>query len=237
MNYCCMKRFNLLLLLLHWLLRRRTPFLDKLTENVYLQFYINWTIEMSTYVVYYSMHLISALFYIGLALYVNAMLRDLKICLRAIDAEMDNSQAQRKLFDAIQFHAYLFELADTIADIMSTVLFFLLLTYAITIAVFMVDMEATESIDLAFVGSLTGLINILIQLVIYCAYSENLTTDLGATGDVFYKTLWYQMPVKLQKLYVLSIARSQREFRLTGLGIIECSLRIFASVRHFSKRF
>lgn len=119
-----------------------------------------------------------------------------------------------------------------IADIMSTVLFFLLLMYAVTIAVFMVDMEGADSFDVAFYGTLAGLVNILMQMIIYCAYSENVTSDLYDSGEVFYESLWYQLPATTQKLFIMPILRSQKEYRLSGLGIIECSLRIFASVRY-----
>lgn len=115
---------------------------------------------------------------------------------------------------------------------MSATLFFLLLLYAVTIAAFMIDVMGTiNSFGLTFFATLTGLLNILMQMIIYCQLSENVTLDLLAAGDIFYESLWYRLPVRVQKLYMLPIQRSQREFRVTGLGIIECSLRVFASVR------
>lgn len=95
----------------------------------------------------------------------------------------------------------------------------------------MIDvMETIHSFGLTFFATLTGLINILMQMIIYCQLSENVTLDLLASGDTFYESLWYRLPITVQKLYMLPIQRSQREFRVTGLGIIECSLRVFASV-------
>lgn len=79
-------------------------------------------------------------------------------------------------------------------------------------------------------GILASIFNLLTQMMIYCAFSENLTYDFCTTGEIFYNLLWYQFSIKLQKLYVLPLLRSQREFRLSGLGIIECSLRVLASV-------
>lgn len=220
-------------------LLRRMPFLDKFTKNIYLQHYVNWVNEVFVYVVFYSTNFISLFFYIGISLYINAMLKDLIIFMQTIDADMQNQQnttkgeIQRKLFDAIQFHVNLFDLADTIADIMSLILFIMLVMYAIIIALLLIALDASYAIDNEFFIKINGLNNILIPLAIYCTLSENVTVDLIATGNVFYTSCWYLLPDKLQKLYVLSISRSQKEYRLMGLGIVECSLRTFVSVRHF----
>lgn len=78
---------------------------------------------------------------------------------------------------------------------------------------------------------------VIAQLVIYCSYSEDVSEDLGATAELFYEMDWYRLSDKMKKLYILSIARGQKEFRLTGLGIIECSLRIFAKVTYDRRIF
>lgn len=122
-------------------------------------------------------------------------------------------------------------MADIIADVMSATLFALLLMFSITLAAFMIDLAATNTLDFEFLGTFSSIIVILIQLIIYCHLSENVTNDLAQTGDVFYESQWFPLPVKLQKVYILPILRSQKDFRVTGLGIIECSLRVFASVR------
>lgn len=121
-------------------------------------------------------------------------------------------------------------MAQCIADVMSPILFFLLVSYAIAIAVFLLDFEAADHFNLVVFSMVFILLNFLIQLVLYSRLSENITEDLFASGDLFYESLWYQLPPKLQKLYMLPIQRSQKEFRLKGLGLIECSLGVCASV-------
>lgn len=230
--------------------------------NVYAQFYIDWAVEFSTYLVYYVGHLIPASFFIGMCFYVNAMLADLTIQIREIDEDVKNhrkydySEIGHKLCNEIQFNVHifrssanfqqidnnktisnapfispLFRLADIVADIMSIALFLLLLMYAITIAVFMFGTVSADPCSLRFFGSLVGVVNLVLQLTAYCNQSENVTSDLSATGDLFYHSLWYRLPIKLQKLYIIPIQLSQKEFRLTGLGMIECSLRIVATVQ------
>lgn len=121
-------------------------------------------------------------------------------------------------------------MAENIADVMSPLLFFLLLSYSIIIAVFLFNIEALDEINFVVFGIFTALSQLVMQLVIYSRLSEYITEDLAATGELFYESPWYQLPSKKQKLYVLPILRPQREFRLMGLGIIECSLRICAAV-------
>lgn len=111
-------------------------------------------------------------------------------------------------------------------------LFFSLLSYAVTIALFLFDLELAPLMSFASFGLMISLTNLLTQIVLYCTSSENLTYDLIATGDLFYDSTWFQLPIKLQKLYLLPIQRSRKEFRLNGRGIIECSLRVFAAVRN-----
>lgn len=123
--------------------------------------------------------------------------------------------------------------AAVISDVISTILFLLLLSYAITLAAFLVGLELVESYGIACFGMVTAVINLLTQMVVYCAFSENMTNDLFDTADIFYESPWYELPLHLQKLYFFPILRLHRVFRLSGLGVIECSLRVFASVRFF----
>lgn len=135
------------------------------------------------------------------------------------------------LFSSLCFSSPFSRVADVISDVMSGILFVILLSYAVTIAVCLVGLEIVEPFGVAFFGLIASISSLLTQMVIYCAFSENMTNDLYSTGDLFYESPWYRLSPTLQKLYILPIARLHREFRLTGLGIIECSLRIFASVK------
>lgn len=64
----------------------------------------------------------------------------------------------------------------------------------------------------------------------FCYLSEVLTADLCAAGDIFYDLAWFQLPVKAQLLVKPTMQCSQREFRLNGIGFVDCSLHIFGKV-------
>lgn len=113
---------------------------------------------------------------------------------------------------------------------MSSILFFQLLISAIDIAIFLVALDSNIVFNIGGVVAFVGLLNVIVPLFIYCKLSENITTDLFATGDIFFECVWYRLPIKQQKIFFHPIQRGQREFRLMGLGISECSLNILSSV-------
>lgn len=49
-------------------------------------------------------------------------------------------------------------------------------------------------------------------------------------AGIVYNSLWYEMPLKEQKAIMLMMQRSQKEFRLTGLELVDCSLATFLEV-------
>lgn len=112
---------------------------------------------------------------------------------------------------------------------MSTGLFFQLLVCAVCIAVYMFGIESNVN-PMIIVVSILGLAISLLSTYAYCFLSEFVTYKLSDIGDHFYNCAWYRLPIKHQKLLVLPIQRAQVEFRITGLGLVECSLRVFSSV-------
>lgn len=113
---------------------------------------------------------------------------------------------------------------------MSVALFFQLLACAVSLAAYMLSLETNTLLGFRFCIAITGMLNVLTATYIYCLLSENVTLDLGAVGAIFYHCAWYQLAVKQQQLFVAPIQRGQFEFRMTGLGLVECSLRAFTVV-------
>lgn len=116
---------------------------------------------------------------------------------------------------------------------MSVGLFFQLLICAVSLAVYMMGMETSKAFGLTFFVSISGIVNNLTATYIYCLLSENVTLDLGMIGNNFYDCAWYQLPVRQQRLFAVPIQWAQLEFRMTGLGWVECSLRVFTAVSFF----
>lgn len=109
-------------------------------------------------------------------------------------------------------------------------LFFQLLICALSLAAYMIAVQPNTFPGLKSTESITGIINVLTATYIYCLLSENVTLDLSSIGSIFYNCDWYRLRPKEQQLLALPIQRGHREYRMTGLGLVECSLRVFMAV-------
>lgn len=126
---------------------------------------------------------------------------------------------------------YFKSLATLFSTIISAGVFFQLLACALSLAVHMVGLEISSIASSTFITSVCATAIIISSTFAYCYFSENVTNDLASIGESFYSSKWYQLPINQEKLFIMPIQRSQIEFRITGLGLVDCSLVIFTSVR------
>lgn len=114
---------------------------------------------------------------------------------------------------------------------MDMILFFLLLTCVIDIAVNLYVLEMNTSIDLATITAVVDMLFATGFTFTYFYLSEWITADLVEISDHFYNSPWCGVLVaKQQRLLVLTIQQAQREVRLKGLGLFDGSLAVFLSV-------
>lgn len=76
------------------------------------------------------------------------------------------------------------------------------------------------------------LLTALSSTFIYCYYADKVTSNLVEIGDIFYRSEWYMLSPKIQKLVILPIQIAQRPFRFSGYGIVDCSQAIFGTVKY-----
>lgn len=96
------------------------------------------------------------------------------------------------------------------------------------------SMYQQKHVDTTF-ATTGGTLSIHTTMVfILCFYAEKYTTlSFDVIDTVYSDLIWYELPVRQQKFVILSICRSQEQFRLTGLGIFDASMEIFLKVSHF----
>lgn len=122
-------------------------------------------------------------------------------------------------------------IADKTREIMKGILFYQMINCVINVAfdLFSLDQTLNErSTDT--VHCIATLFSILLLAFIFCYYADRVTSDLLGIGDSFYNSLWYKSPFREQKLLILLIRRAQKEFRLTGFEIFDCSIEMFVMV-------
>lgn len=120
--------------------------------------------------------------------------------------------------------------SNSVGEVMSVGLFFQLLVSAVSLAIYMFGIESNGNLSVSFFISIIGLTSVITTTYIFCFLSEYVTYKLSDIGDHFYNCAWYNLPVKQQKMFILPIQRAQVEFRINGLGLVECSLNVFSSV-------
>lgn len=127
-----------------------------------------------------------------------------------------------------------FSLATAVYNLMSLIIFTMIITCTLIIAF---NLFAIEVLDPLSVETMTIISNLFLELFLlfmYCFLSECLTLDLLDVGDIFYNSEWFQLPAKQQLLLMLPIKRAQSVFRLKGLGLVDCSLIVFSSVKKYA---
>lgn len=113
---------------------------------------------------------------------------------------------------------------------MSGAIFIQLFSCVLFAATALLSLDQFEQIDRDVLFNFDNFFNSSVIGFIYCYFSEKITNISFEIGDIVYFSSWYAMPFKQQKTIVMVIRESHEEFRLNGLGIIDCSLSTFLAV-------
>lgn len=65
---------------------------------------------------------------------------------------------------------------------------------------------------------------------VYSHFAENICAKSASLASVICCTNWYEMPIAEQKIIILMVARSQKEYRFQGWGLVCGSLENFLAV-------
>lgn len=132
---------------------------------------------------------------------------------------------------SIFFHSI--SVAVNFRDIMQSILFYQLALCVLfsAFSLFAFDQSfSSHGINYNTVLSLTILLCALNPTFFYCYFADGLTADLLEVGDIFFESMWYELPKQEQKLLISPIQCAQRIFRMKGYGIVDCSLEMFTKV-------
>lgn len=121
-------------------------------------------------------------------------------------------------------------MAESLCSMMEVTLFFKTLSCIIAIAFNLYVLEVSGTVNMEAVVAIVDML-LSIAVTFVCFYiAEWISIYMLDIADIFYDSPWYRLPVEQQKLLVLPIQRAQRQFRLKGLGMFDCSLAVFSSV-------
>lgn len=120
--------------------------------------------------------------------------------------------------------------------ILSVIILAHLLCCAIIISFNLVLLEVNDQFDLQAMASFYIMLSAAATNFVFCMSSEIITIALTGVGNSFYESVWYRLPICQQKLIAIIIARSQHEFHMQGLGLVDCSLYTFCKVICISEK-
>lgn len=88
-----------------------------------------------------------------------------------------------------------------------------------------------SSFDLLMIGfHFVAMVTSLIWPFLFSNSATFATDRISFIGDRAYNTNWIDYPPKLQKYFILIIARSQENVHFTGLNMFRCTLEVFGKV-------
>lgn len=132
---------------------------------------------------------------------------------------------------------YYHRLNDRIAELMSDIIFIMLFSCVIYFSICLFSLDQVDEIDSTFRIRITAPLPILFVTCLYCYFSEMITEKSAAVAQTTFDSMWYKLAMNQQKAIIPILVRSQREFRLQGLGIIDCSFPIYLAVMSHTLRY
>lgn len=78
------------------------------------------------------------------------------------------------------------------------------------------------------------LFSALTFIFVLCMIGTLVTECSFSIGQSAYASLWYKLPPKYRKHFMLMIQHSHIPFNLTGCGLVNCNLETFVAVSHIA---
>lgn len=90
--------------------------------------------------------------------------------------------------------------------------------------------KAIQHLDFTCLLVIAGIGSSAVNLFIYCYYGMFSTHYYSACSEIVYQSEWVNLPVKLQKPFVLMIAYTQEPVSYHGFHIVDLNLETFTKV-------
>lgn len=69
-------------------------------------------------------------------------------------------------------------------------------------------------------------------LFFYCYFGKIATDSLEGMADCLFESNWHELPIELQKYFLIMIGNAQRKLHYHGFGIVRLDLEAFSKVFH-----
>lgn len=75
-----------------------------------------------------------------------------------------------------------------------------------------------------------GLVGVA-NLFLFCYFGKLATQSFAGMSNALYESNWPEIPVRLQKYFIISIANTQKHIYYHGFGVAVLNLETFTNVR------
>lgn len=98
-------------------------------------------------------------------------------------------------------------------------------------------MQQLRHIDHTILVVLATFLSSILTLFLYCYYGKIATKSFEDMADDLYQANWHDLPIGLQKYFIIMIANSQRPIYYHGFGVVILNLETFTKVSKCRKIF
>lgn len=92
------------------------------------------------------------------------------------------------------------------------------------------EFQQSKQIDSSFFMLLIGFSAGISNLFVYCYFGKLATDSFQKMADYLYESNWHELPINLQKEFVVMILNTQKPLHYTGFGIAVLNLETFLKV-------
>nr|WJJ63313.1 odorant receptor 13 [Pachyrhinus yasumatsui] len=136
----------------------------------------------------------------------------------------DVENHQEEFIKCIYFHNKLLEFIRGIEDLYSYIVFSQFAASVVVICSTAFELVILPVGSGEFVGSLMYLINMIIEVALYCWYGHNIQTMSESLGTACYISRWYETDTKTKKMITIFMEQSKRSVTLTAAKLFPLSL-------------
>lgn len=231
------------------------------TTNVY-GFYCEWLIQTCSGNLFCLIATTFLSLFIGLCQYICGLFDLLEFNIEKLNCYLvfdsmcptkSNQKLKIEIINLIHFHLDIFELIETVQDLMSVPFFSQLFTFALFMGHALASQVFFRFFFFLFIVKcifkqwnvhfqirsedifdiIVSLYTIFLQTVlnfIICYFSDKVSTASLHIANQLYNIDWFQFPIKERLMILMMIKRTQMIFYFRGNGSYECSIKKFMRV-------
>ncbi|XP_070161895.1 odorant receptor 67a-like [Polyergus mexicanus] len=149
----------------------------------------------------------------------------------SISKEDLKAREQSLVRELVHHHRYVYRFAERINTVFTLMILVQFSISSTVLCLSIYKMSTKSLLSFEFAWSLTYLGSMLMQIYLYCWFSNEVTLKSTEVGNAIYEMDWTILPVDLMKIVLLIITRSKKPIKITSGYIVTLSNESFMKVK------